>query len=163
MVPCSKQGDLLVELVDVGWCAEAGFAPGLFAERFGQALDVAGQAAGAFVRGEEVGLEGDAADVRAEVHPVRTDLLSSARGEPQADLGVGPGQQRTAEVVDDHPSQNASPEDRQARRVVRVEGQSQQSGRHLAHARRGRDTPARAFSSAADSMSYDDSDRSADS
>ncbi len=72
---------------------------------------------------------------QVEVYPVRTDLLSSARGEPQVDLGVGPGQQRTSEVVDDRPSHNAGPEARQASRVVRVERQSQQSGGHSPHAR----------------------------
>jgi hypothetical protein len=67
--PLLEQGDLLVEFVDVGWRAEAGLAPGVFTECFGEALlealDVAGQSACALVRGEQVGLQGKAADTRA--------------------------------------------------------------------------------------------------
>ena len=49
---------------------------------------------------------------------------------PQAELGVGRGQQRTPGVVEDLPSQDTCPEARQAGRVVRIEGQGQQSGGH---------------------------------
>ena len=54
-------GDLLAEGVDVGGSAESGLVPGLFAECFGQAFfqlaDVGGEPDGAFVRGEQVGLQ----------------------------------------------------------------------------------------------------------
>ena len=55
-------GDLVVECVDVGGGAEPGFAPGLVAERFGQAffelLDMSGEPESAVVGGEQVGLQG---------------------------------------------------------------------------------------------------------
>src|SRR6266550_3614840 len=53
--------ELLVEGVDVGGRAEPGLAPGLFPERFGQAFlklpDAGVQPDGAFVGGEQVGLQ----------------------------------------------------------------------------------------------------------
>ena len=56
-----EMGDLLFEGIDVGRGAEPGFAPGLFAERFGQApfelLDAGVEPHGAFVGGEQVGLQ----------------------------------------------------------------------------------------------------------
>ena len=59
-------GDFLAEGVDVGGGAEPGFAPCLFAERFGQPLlelaDAGAEADGAFVGGEQVGLQGCAGD-----------------------------------------------------------------------------------------------------
>ncbi len=58
--------DLLFELVDVVGDAEAGFVPGLFAERFGEALfellNSGGEADGALVCVGEVGLHGRPAD-----------------------------------------------------------------------------------------------------
>ncbi len=58
--------DLLVEGVDVGWGAESGFAPGLVAERPGEAffqvLDAGAEPAGAFVGGEQVGLQRGSGD-----------------------------------------------------------------------------------------------------
>jgi hypothetical protein len=54
--------DLLVQGVDVGGCAEPGFALGLLADRLGQALfelaDAGGQPHRAFVGGEQVCLQG---------------------------------------------------------------------------------------------------------
>ena len=54
-------GDLLFEGVGVGGGAEPGFPPGLFAERFGEApfqlLDAGVEPQGAFVGGEQVGLQ----------------------------------------------------------------------------------------------------------
>ena len=54
-------GDLLAEGVDVGGCAEPGFASCLFAERIRQPLfelpDAGAEAARAFVSGEQVGLQ----------------------------------------------------------------------------------------------------------
>ena len=54
-------GDLLLELVDVGRGAEPGLAPGLLADVFGEALlellDAGVQPGGAFVGGEQVGLQ----------------------------------------------------------------------------------------------------------
>ena len=67
---------------------------------------------------------------QVEVHSVQADLLRAARDKPQAELGVGRGQQRTPGVVEDLPSQDTRPETRQAGRVVRIEGQGQQSGGH---------------------------------
>jgi hypothetical protein len=62
-------GDLLVERVDVGGCAEPGFAPRLFAERIGQPLfelaDARVEPDSAFVGGEQVGLQGCAGDGRS--------------------------------------------------------------------------------------------------
>ena len=62
-------GDFLVQGVDVGGRAEPGFAPGLLAERFGEAFfelpDAGGEPQGAFVGGEQVGLQGCAGDGRA--------------------------------------------------------------------------------------------------
>jgi hypothetical protein len=59
-------GDPGGERVDVGRRAESGFAPGLLAERFGQALfelpDAGVEPDGAFVGGEEVRLQGRAGD-----------------------------------------------------------------------------------------------------
>ncbi len=49
-------GDLLFEGVDIGGGAEPGFAPGLFAERLGEAVfelpDAGGEPEGTFVGGE---------------------------------------------------------------------------------------------------------------
>ncbi len=60
--------DLLVEGVDVGGCAEPGLAPGLLAERFGEALfellDSGVEPDGAFVGGEQVGLQRGPRDAR---------------------------------------------------------------------------------------------------
>ena len=54
-------GDLLLEGVGVGGGAEPGFPPGLLAERFGEAsfqlLDAGVEPQGAFVGGEQVGLQ----------------------------------------------------------------------------------------------------------
>ena len=62
-------GDLVVERVDVGGGAEPGFAPGLVAERFGQAgfelLDAGGEPESALVGGEQVSLQGGRGDGRA--------------------------------------------------------------------------------------------------
>jgi hypothetical protein len=59
-------GDFLVERIDVGGCAEPGFAPCLFAERVRQpqfeVADAAVEPDGAFVGGEQVGLQGGAGD-----------------------------------------------------------------------------------------------------
>ena len=64
-------GDALVEGVDVGWGAEPGLAPGLFAERFGEPflelLDAGVEPGGAFVGGEQVGLQRGAGDRGAGV------------------------------------------------------------------------------------------------
>ena len=64
-----EMGDLLVEGVDVGGRAEPGFAPGLLAERLGQALfelpDAGGEPGCAFMGGEQVGLQRGAGDGRA--------------------------------------------------------------------------------------------------
>ena len=96
-------------------------------------------------RRHRVLLVGGAGAGQVQVHAVETDLLRAGRDEPQADLSVGTGQQCTAGVVEDLPSQDTCPEGREAFRVVRVEGQSQQTGGHLAHARRRAGSPARAF------------------
>ena len=62
-------GDLLVEGVDVGGGAEPGLAPGVLAEGFGQALfevlDSGVEPGGAFVGGEQVGLQRGSGDRRA--------------------------------------------------------------------------------------------------
>ena len=62
-------GDLLVEGVDVDRVAEPGLAPGLLAEGLGEAmfevLDSGVESCGAFVRGEQVGLQGGSGDGRA--------------------------------------------------------------------------------------------------
>jgi hypothetical protein len=62
-------GDLLVQGVDVSWGAEPGLAPGLFTERFGEALlevlDVSMEPGGAFVGGEQVGLQRGSGDRQA--------------------------------------------------------------------------------------------------
>ena len=62
-------GDLVVERVDVGGGAEPGFAPGLVAERFGQAffelLDAGDEPESALVGGEQVSLQGCPGDGRA--------------------------------------------------------------------------------------------------
>ena len=64
-------GDLVVERVDVGGCAEPGFAPGLVAERLGQAffelLDAGGEPESAVVA-----LVGLSAVVTASKYPVPT-------------------------------------------------------------------------------------------
>jgi hypothetical protein len=64
-----KVGDLLVEGVDIGGRAEPGFAPGLVAERFGQAVFELPHAGGepdrAFMGGEQVGLQRGPGDGRA--------------------------------------------------------------------------------------------------
>jgi hypothetical protein len=56
-----EAGDLLVESTDVSWGAEAGLAPGLLAEGFGEPLfQVLGsgvEPGGAFVGGKQVGLQ----------------------------------------------------------------------------------------------------------
>lgn len=78
-------------------------------------------------------LVGVAGAGQVEVQPVRTDLLSLAQDEPQADLGVVPRQQRTARFVDDFPPEDTTPEARQTSRVVRIEGHSQQTAGHLPH------------------------------
>jgi len=54
-------------------------------------------------RRDRVLLVGAARAGQVEVHRVQTGLLRSARDEPQADLSVGPGQQRTAGIVDELP------------------------------------------------------------
>jgi hypothetical protein len=64
-----KVGDLLAEGVDVCGGAEPGFVPGLIAECLGQALfeqlNAGGEPDGAFVSGEQVGLQGCSGDARA--------------------------------------------------------------------------------------------------
>jgi len=61
--------DLLAEGIDVGGCAEPGFAPCLLAERLGQPFlklaDTVAEPDGAFVGGEQVGLQRGACDSRA--------------------------------------------------------------------------------------------------
>jgi hypothetical protein len=61
-------GDLLVEGVDVGWCAETGLSPGLLAEGIGEAflevLDAGVEPVGTFVCGEQVGLQRGSGDCR---------------------------------------------------------------------------------------------------
>src|SRR6266568_1534256 len=61
--------DLVVEGVDVGWGAESGLAPRLFAKSLGQAffqvLDAGVEPDGAFVSGEQVGLQRGSGDRRA--------------------------------------------------------------------------------------------------
>ena len=63
-----KMGDLLLQGVDVGGGAEARFAPGLLAERFGQALfelpDAGGEPQCPFVCREQVRPQGRAGDAR---------------------------------------------------------------------------------------------------
>ena len=75
-------GDLLVEGVDVGGRAEPGLAPGLFAERFRQTffqlLDAGVQPDGAFVGGEQVGLQGCPGDGRPGPSPVAGGAASRA-------------------------------------------------------------------------------------
>ena len=62
-------GDLLVEGVDVGGGAQPGLAPCLLAECLGEpfleVLDSGVEPVGAFVRGEQVGLQGGSGDGRA--------------------------------------------------------------------------------------------------
>jgi integrase len=66
-------GDLLLQGVDVGGRAEPGFAPGLLAERFGQAFfelaDAGGEPQRPFVGGEQVGLQGRPGDAGAGRRP----------------------------------------------------------------------------------------------
>ena len=61
LVVLGELSELMSELAGVVGCAEPGLALGLLAERLGQALfelaDAGGQAAGSFVRGEQVGLQ----------------------------------------------------------------------------------------------------------
>ena len=62
-------GDLLVQGVDVDGGAQPGLAPGVLTECFGQAflevLDASVQPGGAFVGGEQVGLQRGSGDRRA--------------------------------------------------------------------------------------------------
>ncbi|WP_313865492.1 hypothetical protein [Mycobacterium sp.] len=55
-----EMGDPLVECIDVGWGAEPGLAPRLFAEGLGEPLlelaNAGVEPGGAFVGGEQVGL-----------------------------------------------------------------------------------------------------------
>ena len=64
-------GDLLVQGVDVGRGAQPGLAPGVLTECFGEALlevlDASVQPGGAFVGGEQVGLQRGSGDRRAGV------------------------------------------------------------------------------------------------
>ena len=64
-----EPGDLLVEGVDVGGVAEPGLAPGVLAEGLGEpvfeVLDSGVEPCGAFVRGEQVGLQRGSGDRRA--------------------------------------------------------------------------------------------------
>ncbi len=63
-------GDLLVEGVDVGWGAESGLVPRLFAKSLGQAffqvLDAVVEPDSAFVSGEQVCLQRGSGDRRAD-------------------------------------------------------------------------------------------------
>jgi hypothetical protein len=63
-----EMGGFLGEGVDVSWRAEPGFAPGLLAERAGQAVlelaDAGGHPCRAFTGGEQVGLQRGAGDGR---------------------------------------------------------------------------------------------------
>jgi hypothetical protein len=62
-------GDLLVECVDVGGGAQAGLAPGVLAQCGGETLlevlDASVKPGGAFVGGEEVGLQRGSGDRRS--------------------------------------------------------------------------------------------------
>jgi hypothetical protein len=63
-------GDFLVEGIDVGWGTETGLAPGLFTESLGQPLfqvvDSGVEPDGAFVGGEQVGVQRGSADRRVD-------------------------------------------------------------------------------------------------
>lgn len=69
-----ESDDVLVEMVDVGGCAQTGLAPGLLAERLGkspdQMLDASGEPDGTFVGGEQVGLQRRATDDRSDAEGV---------------------------------------------------------------------------------------------
>ncbi len=69
-----ESDDALVELVDVGGCAQTGLAPALLAERLGesplQMLDASGEPDGTFVCGEQVGLQRRATDDRSDAEGV---------------------------------------------------------------------------------------------
>jgi hypothetical protein len=64
-------GDPLMECIDVGWGAEPGLAPGLFAEGLGQPLfqllDPGVEPDGAFVCGKQIRLQRGSCDCRAGV------------------------------------------------------------------------------------------------
>ena len=74
-------GDLLGEGVDVGWGAEAGLAPGVLTECFREALlevlDAGVQPGGAFVGGEQVGLQRGSGDRRVGGSAARAWIFSS--------------------------------------------------------------------------------------
>ena len=63
-----------------------------------------------------------------EVNAVRSRLLRLARDEPEAELRVVTGQERTTGVLDDFPAEDPRPELRQTSGVVRVEGHRQERG-----------------------------------
>ena len=66
------------------------------------------------------------------MHAVPPDLLGLVLHEPEADLGLGAGQQGTTlGILDDLPPQDTGPEARQALRVVRAEGEGGQSRGHV--------------------------------
>ena len=81
--------DALVEGVDVGGGTESGFAPRVFAERFGQPLlqllDAGAEPGGSFVGGEQIRLQRGSCDCGADVVTgdwiclQRMDFLQSGR------------------------------------------------------------------------------------
>ena len=81
-------------------------------------------------RGHRVLLVGAAGAGQVKVHAVRRHLLRAARDEPEAELGVLAGQERTAGVLDDLPAEHVGPELRKASGVARIEGHRQQSREH---------------------------------
>ena len=88
-------GDFLAERVDVGGGAEPGFAPRLFAERIGQPLfelaDAGAEPDGAFVGGEQVGLQGCAGDGGSCGARRRVAGRLRPRGSSPAGRGAGRG------------------------------------------------------------------------
>ena len=75
-------------------------------------------------------LVGGAGAGQVKVHAVRPRLLRAARNEPEAELCVVAGQERTPGVLDDLPAEQTGPELRQASRVARIEGHRQHSREH---------------------------------
>ena len=90
-----ERGDALGELVAVVRGAESGLAPGLIAEGLGEAtlelLVVGGEARGAFVGGEQVGVQGGHAGCRAEGVVVRRLCLRGVELCEQVGMAVEEG------------------------------------------------------------------------
>ncbi|GAA4578855.1 hypothetical protein GCM10023176_55550 [Micromonospora coerulea] len=67
---------------------------------------------------------------QVQVHAVRSESARAARNEPKTELCVLARQKRTGGILDDLPAEQSGPELRRTSRVVRLEGQCQQSRMH---------------------------------